>query len=275
MEPEHRATPTTDDIADAPVAKFKKVQSQRAFEEVAQQIRKELMDGRVPVGSRLPSERAMAEQFGVSRNTLREALRALEHAGLLELRKGTTGGAFVSERSSNAISSNLMDMFHMGRIQPWQLSQARRWIESAVVREVCEHATEEDLATLQHNVEQTEEADRRNDAELRASLNINFHRLLGRICGNPIMIVMMDGVMDLMVEYVRRIGVKGASPNSYVLPSRKRFMKHLMNRDADAAIREINDLVDTQERFYLALDTASAGPVEAAVAPPPRRKPKA
>ena len=83
--------------ASAPTA-FKPIRSQRAFEEIAEQIRNELVQGRLGVGSRLPSERALAEQFGVSRNTLREALRSLEHAGLLRLQKGATGARKRAEQ---------------------------------------------------------------------------------------------------------------------------------------------------------------------------------
>lgn len=66
---------------------FQPIRSTRAFEEIAAQIRTELAEGRLKVGSRLPSERALSERFGVSRNTLREALRSLEHAGLVRLQR--------------------------------------------------------------------------------------------------------------------------------------------------------------------------------------------
>src|SRR5258707_3222475 len=72
---------------------FSRIRNLRAFEEIADQIRKELSDRRLRAGDRLPPERLLAEQFGVSRNTLREALRSLENAGLLRLQKGATGGA--------------------------------------------------------------------------------------------------------------------------------------------------------------------------------------
>ena len=70
------------------------VKMPRAFEEIAAQIRGELAAGRLKSGERLPAERDLAVRFGVSRNTLREALRSLENAGLLQFRKGATGGAW-------------------------------------------------------------------------------------------------------------------------------------------------------------------------------------
>ena len=67
----------------------------------------------------------LAQQFGVSRNTLREALRSLENAGLLRLQKGASGGAFVRESTGDAIITGLRDMFHLGAIQPEHLTEAR------------------------------------------------------------------------------------------------------------------------------------------------------
>ncbi len=100
----------------------------------------------------MPSERALSEQFGVSRNTLREALRSLEHAGLVRLQKGASGGAFISEGSDRAIAAGLMDMYHLGAIQPAQLTEARIWLESIIVREACNRATDVDIAELNANI---------------------------------------------------------------------------------------------------------------------------
>ena len=133
-------------------AQFSRIRNLRAFEEIADQIRKELSDRRLRAGDRLPPERALAEQFGVSRNTLREALRSLENAGLLRLQKGATGGAFVRESTGDAIITGLRDMFHLGAIQPEHLTEARVMIESSAVRAACERATPEDIAALNANI---------------------------------------------------------------------------------------------------------------------------
>ena len=82
-----------------PLDHFIAITPHRAFEEIADQIRGMVAAGRLRPGDRLPPERELAATFRVSRNTLREALRALELAGMIESRKGATGGAFV--RSGN------------------------------------------------------------------------------------------------------------------------------------------------------------------------------
>jgi GntR family transcriptional repressor for pyruvate dehydrogenase complex len=257
-ESEQTQSPT---VAPVSAAKFQVIRSARAFEEIAQQIRTELAQGRLKVGTRLPSERALSEQFGVSRNTLREALRSLEHAGLIRLQKGATGGAFISGRSGDAIATGLMDMYHMGAIQPEQLTEARIWLESILVREACARATPADIEALSGNIDAAEEATRKDDFPARAATNLEFHRILARMTGNPIMVIVMNGVLNVLAEF---IGQVGHYENAYVLPSRRRFVKHLAARDSDAAVAEMESILKRLQRSYLSkIEGGDAREVEA------------
>ena len=104
---------------------FRRVQVARAFEDIARQIREELLQGRLRPGDRLPAERELAVQFGVSRNTLREALRSLEIAGLITLRKGAAGGAFINDTNGDTVVTSIKDMFSLGAVTTEQITQAR------------------------------------------------------------------------------------------------------------------------------------------------------
>lgn len=229
---------------------FQAIRSARAFEEIAAQIRNELAAGRLKVGSRLPSERALSEQFGVSRNTLREALRSLEHAGLIRLQKGASGGAFISERSGEAIVNGLLDLYRVGSIHPAQLTEARIWLESIIVREACQRATPDDLAELNRNIDEAEAAAERGDFEGRVERHLDFHRILARMTGNPIMVIVMDGVLSVLLLFVRSIG---DYKNAYVLPSRRRFMKHMEEGHVEAAVAEMETSLKRLQRSYLSL----------------------
>lgn len=242
---------------------FRPIRSQRAFEEIASQIRTQLAEGKLRVGNRLPSERALAEQFGVSRNTLREALRSLEHAGLVRLQKGATGGAFITEASGDAIATGLLDMYHSGTISPEQLTEARIWLESVVVREACQRAKPEDIERLRENVRQAEEANARGDLDARAEINLEFHRILARMTGNPVVLIVMDSVLAVLRHFVQTIG---PYENSFVLPSRKRFLKLMEARDAQGAISEMEASLKRLQRSYLSLAKESA-PAAAAAGP--------
>jgi GntR family transcriptional repressor for pyruvate dehydrogenase complex len=231
---------------------FSRIRNLRAFEEIADQIRKELSDRRLRAGDRLPPERMLAEQFGVSRNTLREALRSLENAGLLRLQKGATGGAFVRESTGDAIITGLRDMFHLGAIQPEHLTEARVMIESSAVRTACERATSEDIAALNANIASAARAARGENLDFydQAAIHLEFHRIIARATKNPVMVIVMEALVDVMQHFIRAIGQKR---NPWVLPSRRRFMKHFEAGDADAAVAEMKQHLERLNRHYLSL----------------------
>ena len=231
---------------------FRRIRTQRAFEEIAEQIRGELVSRRLRAGDRLPAERALAEQFGVSRNTLREALRSLENSGLLRLQKGATGGAFVRESTGDAIITGLRDMFHLGAIQPEHLTEARVMIESIAVRVACERATPEDIDALNANIALAEGNARENSGDFygQADVHLEFHRILARATKNPVMVIVMEALVDVMQHFIHAIGQKR---NPWVIPSRRRFMKHFAAGDSDAAVAEMEQHLERLNRHYLSL----------------------
>jgi GntR family transcriptional repressor for pyruvate dehydrogenase complex len=230
---------------------FRRIRAPRAFEEIADQIRKELSARRLRAGDRLPPERTLAGQFGVSRNTLREALRALENAGLLRLQKGATGGAFVRESTGDAIITGLRDMFHLGAIRPEHLTEARVMIEAIAVRTACERATADDIEALKANVAAAERAERdKVDFFDQAAIHLDFHRIVARATKNPVMVIVMEALIDVMQHFIRAIG---QTRNPWVLPSRRRFMKHFEAGESDAAVAEMEQHLERLNRYYLSL----------------------
>lgn len=228
---------------------FKPVATRRAFEDIAQQIRGQLARHALRAGDRLPAERQLAEQFHVSRNTLREALRSLEIAGLLELRKGAAGGAFITEGGGGAAVAGLADLYHLGAIRPQHLTEARILIGTEVARLACARRTKADLAALQRNVEAAEAATAAGDVEERARVNYEFHRLLARAAQNPVLIILTDALMEMTRHFVEQVGYL---PNRYVMPSRRRLLAHVTRGEGDAAAREMASLLKRLQRFHLA-----------------------
>lgn len=228
---------------------FRPVETRRAFEEIAAQIRGQLARQRLRAGDRLPAERDLATQFGVSRNTLREALRSLEIAGLLELKKGATGGAFIREGGGEAAIAGLADLYHLGTIRPEHLTEARLLIGTEVARLACARRKAEDLAALRKNVEAAEAATAEGDVERRAAVNYEFHRLLARAAQNPVLTILTDALMEMTRHFVEKVGYM---PNRYVMPSRRRLLDCLQRRDGEAAAREMATMLKRLQRFHLA-----------------------
>lgn len=228
---------------------FEAIAPARAVDEISAQVREMIASGRLKPGDRLPAERELATRLHVSRNTLREALRALEHAGIVEMRKGASGGAFVRPGSPTVIVNGLRDLYHLGAITPAQLTEARIWLSEIVVRVACERATEEDFDALEANVEASKEAEAAGNFDERARLNREFHVILAKATRNPIIAITTESVMGVFAQFILRIG---PSDNPFILPSRRRFMKHLRARDADAAVAEMTKSLKRLQTKYLA-----------------------
>lgn len=231
------------------MGEFRPVATRRAFEEITAQIRGRLARHSLRAGDRLPAERQLAEQFHVSRNTLREALRSLEIAGLLELRKGATGGAFIKEGGGDAAVAGLADLYHLGAIRPQHLTEARILIGTEVARLACARRTREDMAALEANVAAAEEATARGDVANRALVNYEFHRLLARAARNPVLTILTDALMEMTRHFVESVGYM---PNRYVMPSRRRLLDCLRRKDGEAAAKEMESMLKRLQRFHLA-----------------------
>jgi len=109
----------------SPAPRFRPIHTRRAFEEICERIREQLALGLLKPGDKLPPERDLAQQLGVSRNVLREALRSLEMAGVLRLLKGVKGGAFIQEGDTSRMNDVMRDMLSLGTISVRELSEAR------------------------------------------------------------------------------------------------------------------------------------------------------
>ena len=237
-------TPVTTVLGFAPIA------PQRAFEDIAAQIRELVARGTLKPGDRLPPERELSAKFNVSRNTLREALRALELSGMIELRKGASGGAFVLPGNSDVVVNGLRDLYHLGAITPQQLTEARIWLSAIVVRVACERLSDADIDELEANVNAAVKAQKAGNFEERAKLHSEFHNILARTTHNPIIQITMEGVMAVMSKFIATIG---PSENAYTVPSRRRLIKLLRARDADGAVAEMTKFLERLQTKYLDL----------------------
>jgi GntR family transcriptional regulator, transcriptional repressor for pyruvate dehydrogenase complex len=229
---------------------FSPIAPQRAFEDIAAQIRELVANGKLKPGDRLPAERDLSAKFNVSRNTLREALRALELSGMIELRKGASGGAFVLPGNSGVVVNGLRDLYHLGAITPEHLTEARIWLSEVVVRVACERMTDEDIDALEQNVDAAARAQKAGDFDERARVHSKFHTILASFTRNPIIEITMEAVMEVMRKFIERIG---PSDNPYTIPSRRRLIKHLRARDSEAAVAEMTKFLERLQAQYMAL----------------------
>jgi len=127
---------------------FSRVNPGRASEMIVDQIRLLIRDGQLKPGDRLPAERDLGEKFGVSRVTVREALRGLEANGMVTIKVGARGGAFVTAPTSAMVGEGIIDLLSMSGLTDKEITEARQIFELGIIPLVCERATDEDIKDL-------------------------------------------------------------------------------------------------------------------------------
>jgi GntR family transcriptional repressor for pyruvate dehydrogenase complex len=221
---DHRAA-----ASPAPV-KFRPIHARRAFEEICQRIREQLALGVLKPGDKLPPERDLAQQLGVSRNVLREALRSLEMAGVLRLQKGVKGGAFIQEGDTRRMNEVMRDMLSLGTISLTELSEARIQVIDLVVRLACERARQADFQALEANIERTDLATREGRLLDRVECSREFYKLLALATGNKVIAMMMDSVTEIHMRFVYAKVASSGAATPRLAEKRRQFVSALRAR---------------------------------------------
>lgn len=224
------------DRVTAPPPMFEPIPIRRAFEEVCQQIRARVANGALRKGDKLPPERQLAEQFGVSRLAIREALRSLENAGIVELHRGPKGGAFIRGGGDEKLTQLMQDMLDLGTIPLSDFTEARIFILDSVTRLACERATEEDLDAIEENVLKNEEIFDTGDREMRVDQATEFYSRLAAATKNQVMMLVVKSLTDIVRAVLSKIEL---FPSKELIRSRRRLMQQLRKRNADQASEEM------------------------------------
>jgi GntR family transcriptional regulator, transcriptional repressor for pyruvate dehydrogenase complex len=226
---------------------FEPIKSKRIFEEVSRQIEGQIQSGMLKAGAKLPNERELSVSFAVSRHAVREALRSLESIGHLEFRKGAKGGAFVTKGNPQPFTKIMRGMVQIGGISLEQLTEARLTIECAVITSVCKRDAI-DLRPLEANVDAAEKLTAAGKMQEKTALNVEFHLLLADLTENPILIMTMRALMNILLDVIQEVGsVMGID----VIKSRRLFVKHLRNRDSAGAVHEMERHLNILHEHYV------------------------
>lgn len=239
-------------VRSAGTPSFARVQIKRAFQAVCDQIREQVATGALRPGDRLPPEKQLAEQFAVSRNAVREALRSLEIAGLVRTQTGLQGGVFIQSGRSDGISQAIMDMVVLGQMPTGNLAEARVLITGLVIRLACERATDDDLAALEADVARLEALVERGGVPMRDHTIGEFHRLLARATHNEAFEMLIGALSEILRGLLVRVD---PAPRHDFIKVRRTVLRHLRARDAEAAVRVMtkhlqatHDYLDTQAK---------------------------
>ncbi|MGW9022030.1 FadR/GntR family transcriptional regulator [Leucobacter chromiiresistens] len=173
------------------------------YQRIVDQIEQAIVSGDIPVGSQLASERDLMVQFGVSRPTVREALRILQSMGLIESRPGTRGGPVVLAPSSKPLSRSLRALVGTDALDVSALVEYRVVLEGTTSRLAAVRHDDEQLARMRAAIEQMER-DAEANADSFAAADIEFHEAIWEASGNEVLRLTGEAVSGVLRAIIRR-----------------------------------------------------------------------
>ena len=210
---------------------YKIVQSSRLYEQIVEQIEQSVQKGDLKPGDQLPAERELAEQFGVSRTAVREAVKALREKGLVEAYPGK--GTFITSGSSNPMRQSLDRMMRSAQGDATSsLVEVREILEPEIAALAAVRATEENLNSLREAVAVMDAAKRDPDAYIEADLD--FHLELAEAAANPLILSLIDSIVGVLREQRMRIFEVDGGPDRGQY-HHKKILEAVEHQDAPGA----------------------------------------
>lgn len=178
-----------------------KLQVPRISDAVAASLEKRILEGSLKPGDRLPPERELAAELGVSRPSLREAIQKLASKGMLQSRQG--GGTYVTNRLESTFLDPWQEMLGAHPTLREDLLEFRRMLEGQAAEWAAERATDEDLTRLTQAFDAMNDAFEADDLDRRSSADITFHQAIGEATHNALTGHLSAALLRLMQDNIR------------------------------------------------------------------------
>ena len=229
---------------------FNKIQTKKVYMKIVEQIRDLIKEGKLKLGDKLPPEQILAERFGTSRPSVREALSALEILGITESRGGK-GNFIKSNFNPPSYEQNFRELEE--EESPFELLEARKALETEIVSLCAKKATKEEMAVLEESLNKMKE----NIKNIPKVMKIDkeFHINIARAAHNNLLFSMMIYLADLLNE---KLWIK-MKEKSWSIPGRSQeyleehieIFKTIKNKDSKGARKRMCDHLDGVERDLL------------------------
>ena len=235
---------------------LKPVNVPKAADVLAGVLREKILGGDLDEGTDLPNERDLCTQSGLSRASVREALRILEGEGLISTRVGRNGGSAVVRPTSAAIERSV-EIFIRGQgIRLEAVLETRAAIEPPSARFAALHRTDADVEEIEKCQSRLEQASEAGNLEAYIRANLDWHVQVVRASHNELLIAFISAVSHSVYLATDLDGFNSVEVRNTVIHAHRRVMDAIKARDADAAERRMErhvgayivDVRDTQEK---------------------------
>jgi len=226
-------------------SEFETIRRNKVYEEVARQLERIILKKLHP-GDKLPSERELAENLGVSRSSIRDAIRSLELMGLVEPRQGA--GTVVREISADTLMNPLTNVLRHKMELVGELLDFRKMLEPPLAARAATHASDEELEEMEEILRRQETKLRRGEAAIEE--DSEFHYSIAMASGNSVVLKVLDVLMDLLRDTRERsLQLEGRPQRS--LAGHRRVLAAIKRRDAEAAKAAMRRHIEDVEEIVL------------------------
>jgi GntR family transcriptional repressor for pyruvate dehydrogenase complex len=215
---------------------FRPIQGRRIFEEILDQLEQAILDGHIAAGDRLPPERELAQQFGASRTSVREAVRVLEALGVAKVRAGAENGAVLVEEPADALQLLLRFQLALRHISIESVIEFRSVVEPWTAAAASERASPASIARIGQILESMH-----GDVEPERfhQLDSSFHLEIARAADNELMVLVLEGartsIERIMLDALSRVADWPAARATIVREHTRIFRAIERGRGDDAA----------------------------------------
>jgi len=250
------AKPIDGAATDRSQPRFAPIRTKRVFEEICEQVRREMAAGTLRPGDKLPPERELALKLGVSRAAVREALRSLEIAGVVGLHKGARGGAFILKGDPDLVTRSIRDMYHLGRISLDNLTEARTLVMQLAMQLACERIRPTTVEALERNVDRLTTLPLSGKAAERVAISAEFYRLISQATDNTVLQMIIESLTDIVLQQVEQSNIE-FFPN--LIAHRRRLVQYIASHEVDEAKREMTEHLQRLRRHLMRAERSAAG----------------
>ncbi len=235
---------------------FEPIQTARIYENVVRQIKKAILNKTLKPGDKLPPEKELAEKFGVSKASIREAFRVLEAMGFLEIKQGISGGAFVKEVDLRTARENFLNYIFFQKPSIKEFTEFRLIIEPQVVEFAIRRLKEEgkenfkkELKKISTVLETTKE--NLKGGQFFYELDINFHRLIATLTRNRLVVFIVDAMHNALIN-IKKLLMPDMDFCQWVYSSHMKIFEAICDLDVERAKLEMEKHIkDVSSRLEL------------------------
>ena len=213
--------------------------------QIAEQLRAAIVDGQFKIGDRLPTEDELAQRYGVSRPSVREALKRLAAQNLIRARRGPAGGNFVVQPSHGELAESLSGaatlLVGMGALDIEEIIEARRSLQRSCADLAVENAGAEHLHELEIALQRQQDPALSDEAFCQA--DVAFHRALVDATNNGMLRFVMYTVIEALIPVTNMV-VTMVRERSDIISLHQDMLDHLKRQDSAALKHSIDELMD-------------------------------